>query len=84
MTLRSLLLAACLAMIAVPCFAQDRPEPRTVLPLTDDHWRNAPPSVIEGETGIPGPVIEEQRRQQHEREPYPSIPGETGSAPTPR
>jgi hypothetical protein len=49
-----------------------------VIPLTSDHWRDAPSIVLEHETGIPAAVIEDQRRQDREREPYPSIPGAAG------
>ena len=45
------------------------------VPLTDQHWQNAPAIILEQETGIPSGVIEDHRRRERARDPYPSIPG---------
>lgn len=57
------------------CTVSPRARAGDVVPLTEQHWRDAPVGLLEQESGIAGPVIEEWRRQERERNPYPSIPG---------
>lgn len=68
---------AILALVATVAHGDD------VVPLTDEHWRGAPATVLEHETGVPAATIDRERRDEHARDPYPSIPGGP-AAPAPR
>src|SRR5712671_4560138 len=50
------IVAVGIALAAGSAFADD------VVPLTDEHWRGAPATVVEQETGVPAATIDRLRR----------------------